>query len=61
MITRYKILDSLNNEVDIVNSIDEAHQYIEAMRNTQPHLELRYESFEVSNIKPGFGRDPDLH
>ena len=61
MITKYRILDNLNNEIDIVNSIDEVHQYIDTMRNTQPNLELKYESFEVSSVKSGFGRDPDLH
>jgi hypothetical protein len=61
MITRYRILDNLDNEVDIVNSIDEVQQYIETMRDIKPHLQLRYESFEVSSVKSGFGRDPDLH
>ena len=61
MITRYRKLDNLDNEIDIVNSIDEVHQYIETMRDIKPHLQLRYESFEVSNVKSGFGRDPDLH
>ena len=54
-------MDNLNNEIDIVNSIDEVHQYIDTMRDTQPNLELKYESFEVSSVKSGFGRDPDLH
>ena len=61
MITRYRILDNLDNEVDIVNSIDEVQQYIETMRDIKPHLQLRYESFEVSSVKSGFGRDPDLY
>jgi hypothetical protein len=61
MITRYRILDNLDNEIDIVNSIDEVQQYIETMRDIKPHLQLRYESFEVSSVKSGFGRDPDLH
>ena len=61
MITKYRILDNLNNEIDIVNSIDEVHQYIDTLRDTQPNLELKYESFEVSSVKSGFGRDPDLH
>lgn len=61
MITKYRILDNLNNEIDIVNSIDEVQQYIDTMRDTQPNLELKYESFEVSSVKSGFGRDPDLH
>jgi hypothetical protein len=42
MITKYRILDNLNNEIDIVNSIDEVHQYIDTMRDTQPNLELKY-------------------
>ncbi len=61
MITKYRILDNLNNEIDVVHSIDEVHQYIDTMRETQPNLELKYESFEVSSVKSGFGRDPDLH
>ncbi len=61
MITKYRILDNLDNELDVVNSIEEADQYIQTMQDTQPHLELRYEPFEVSTVKSGFGRDPDLH
>jgi hypothetical protein len=61
MITKYKILDNLDNEIDVVNSIDEANQYILTLQDTQPHLELRYEAVEVSYVKSGFGRDPDLH
>jgi|TARA_B100000925_G_scaffold271037_1_gene233955 hypothetical protein len=60
MITKYRILDNLDNELDIVNTIEEADQYIQTMRDVKPHLELRYESFEVSTVK-GLGRDPDLH
>tara|TARA_Y200000002_G_scaffold372699_1_gene370836 strand:- start:38 stop:223 length:186 start_codon:yes stop_codon:yes gene_type:complete len=61
MITKYRILDNLDNEIDIVNSIEEANQYILTLRDTNPHLELRYEPYEVSTVKDGFGRDPDLH
>ena len=61
MITRYRIIDKDNNEVEILNSVEEALQYIEAMRQTQPHSQYSYESFQVSNVKPGFGRDPELH
>ena len=60
MITKYRILDNLDNELDIVNTIEEADQYIQTMRDVKPHLKLRYESFEVSTVK-GLGRDPDLH
>ena len=61
MITRYRIIDNDNNEVEILNSVEEALQYIEAMRQTQPHSQYSYEPFQVSNVKPGFGRDPELH
>tara|TARA_A200000159_G_scaffold113236_1_gene106326 strand:+ start:1192 stop:1377 length:186 start_codon:yes stop_codon:yes gene_type:complete len=61
MITRYRIIDSSDNEIEVLNTIEEAVQYIDTMRETQPHLELRYETFEISLVKPGFGRDPELH
>ena len=61
MITKYRILDNLDNEIDIVNSIEEANQYILTLRETQPHLQLRFEPYEYSIVKDGFGRDPDLH
>jgi len=61
MTTRYRIIDNDNNEVEILNSVEEALQYIEAMRQQQPHTEFRYESIQISNVKPGFGRDPELH
>tara|TARA_X000001036_G_C20580710_1_gene766640 strand:- start:232 stop:417 length:186 start_codon:yes stop_codon:yes gene_type:complete len=61
MITRYRIIDTSDKEVEILNSVEEALQYIEAMRQQQPHVELRYEPIQTSNVKPGFGRDPELH
>ena len=60
MITKYRILDNLDNEIDVVITIEEADQYIQTMRAVKPHLELRYETFEISTVK-GLGRDPDLH
>ena len=60
MITKYRILDNLDNEIDVVNTIEEADQYIQTMRDVKPHLELRYETFKISTVK-GLGRDPDLH
>jgi len=61
MITKYVIRNSNNNEVVEVDSEAEAHEVIMLLKEQNPHTEYNIETREVSHVKPGFGRDPDLH
>tara|TARA_A100001388_G_scaffold236934_1_gene191082 strand:- start:106 stop:291 length:186 start_codon:yes stop_codon:yes gene_type:complete len=61
MITRYTIVDSQGNVVETLNSPEEAQQYVDHMRESNPHEIYTIETVQVSSIRPGLGRDPDLH
>jgi hypothetical protein len=41
--------------------MEEAQQVIDMEKINHPHWELTVVKIEISSIKPGFGRDPDLH
>ena len=61
MITRYRIMDSSDNMVAEANSPAECEQILHHLREQNPHEEYFVEEFAVSNVRSGFGRDPDLH
>tara|TARA_Y200000002_G_scaffold199484_1_gene164614 strand:- start:234 stop:419 length:186 start_codon:yes stop_codon:yes gene_type:complete len=61
MITRYQIVDPAGNVIEELNSQEEVNYYINTKRDTEPHFEFKVIPVEVSSVKPGFGRDPDLH
>ncbi len=61
MITRYRIMDSSDNQVAEANSPEECDQIIHHLGEQNPCEQYSVESFNVSSVKPGFGRDPDLH
>jgi hypothetical protein len=60
MITKYKIYED-DVEVTVANSSEEANTCVECLQAQNPHKEYRIEELQVSAVKPGFGRDPDLH
>ena len=60
MFTHYNIMSN-GNEVARLNSMEEATQAVEMFRMQTPHASFEIEIVEVSSVKPGFGRDPDLH
>ena len=60
MVTHYNIMSN-GNEVARLNSMEEATQAVEMFRMQTPHASFEREIVEVSSVKPGFGRDPDLH
>jgi hypothetical protein len=60
MVTHYNIMSN-GNEVARLNSMEEATQAVEMFRMQTPHASFEIEIVEVSSVKPGFGRDPDLH
>tara|TARA_B100000886_G_C20395158_1_gene480010 strand:- start:6 stop:191 length:186 start_codon:yes stop_codon:yes gene_type:complete len=61
MITRYEIVDSQGNVKDTLNSQEEVDYYIQQMREQDPYEKLTVRTIKVSLIRPGLGRDPDLH
>ena len=61
MITRYNIVDQNDHIYETVNSLDEANEYICHMLSVIPEVVLSYQEIKISSVKPGFGRDPDLH
>ena len=63
MIEKYRIVDVDSGEI-LANSllnIEEADQMIHFLKLAHPKSRLEIERYMVSAVKPGFGRDPDLH
>jgi len=60
MITKYVVYED-GVELTTANSQEEANTCIECMRIQNPHKEYEIKEIQVSAVKPGFGRDPDLH
>lgn len=61
MITQYVIKRADGSEYATVNSSEEADYCVSMLREQDPHSEYTIESILKSNVKDGFGRDPDLH
>ena len=63
MITLYRIYDATDNEIlaDGISDYAQAHETVELYRLQYPHNKLEVETYTKSQVKPGFGRDPDLH
>ena len=61
MLTLYRIIDEDTREV-LVEDIprEQIWEYSEQFMNTG-HTRLRTEQYQKSGIRPGLGRDPDLH
>ena len=63
MIEKYRIVDVDSGEI-LANSLlnrEEADQMIHFLQLDHPKSRLEIERYMVSSVKPGFGRDPDLH
>ena len=61
MVTHYIVMDGNNIEVAQVYSYEEALLTQQQLNDMNPQEEYEIEIVEVSSVKPGFGRDPDLH
>jgi hypothetical protein len=63
MIDYYRIWDETDNEIlaDKMLTYDQAHETLELLKLQYPHNTLHIETYRESSVKPGFGRDPDLH
>jgi hypothetical protein len=44
-----------------VYSLEEAQQVIDMQKINHPHESFIVKKIKTSSIKPGLGRDPDLH
>ena len=63
IITLYRIYDHTQKET-LANGIDNyefALQTLELYTLEFPGNELELETYAKNTVKPGFGRDPDLH
>ena len=61
MITKYVIRNSNDSQTIEVDNLDEVQNTIMLLKEQNPHIEYSVEKKEISSVKPGFGRDPDLH
>ena len=63
MVTYYRIYDVTDNEIlaDKLNDLRQAYEVLELLRLQYPNNELTVEDYRYTSVKPGFGRDPDLH
>jgi hypothetical protein len=61
MLKVYHIVDSNSDVVTTVYSYEEAYQCIQQLFVVNPQEHYTIEEAEHSTVKPGFGRDPDLH
>lgn len=62
MVTLYRIYDIDTGEM-IANGMDanQAHEMLQLYQLQYPECRFEIESYQQSSVKPGFGRDPDLH
>ena len=62
MVTLYRIYDIDSGEI-IANSLDanQAHELLQLYQLQYPECRFEIEKYQQSSVKPGFGRDPDLH
>ena len=61
MLKVYHVVDSNGNTVTTVYSYEEAYECIQQLFVVNPQEQFTIEEIEHSTVKPGFGRDPDLH
>ena len=63
MLTHYRIYDhtTQNTLANAIPTVEQAQEVLYFLQQDAPSNELEIESYTVSAVKPGFGRDPDLH
>lgn len=62
MYTHYNVINERTHDVFCtVYSLEEAQQVIDMQKINHPHESFIVKKVKTSSIKPGFGRDPDLH
>ena len=63
MLDQYRIYDHTDKET-LADSIDTyafAEETLHLLKLLYPHNHLEIEKYTKYTVKPGFGRDPDLH
>ena len=60
MITKYIVYEN-EKEFTVANSQEEANTCVECMKIQNPQNKYEIKEIQVSAVKSGFGRDPDLH
>jgi hypothetical protein len=63
VLTLYRIYDhtTLNTLANAIPTLEQAQEVKHFLQMDAPNNELEIESYTQSSVKPGFGRDPDLH
>ena len=64
MVTYYRVIDTSKCGQILANSVptlEQAQEILHFLEKDYPGTKLEIESYQVSGVKPGFGRDPDLH
>jgi hypothetical protein len=63
MITLYRIIDETTNTIvaESMSSREHAYETLTFYTLDYPTHTFAIESYSRSSVKPGFGRDPDLH
>lgn len=62
MVTLYRIYDIDTGEI-VANGMlnSEVYETLQMYQLQFPESRFEIESYQQSSVKPGFGRDPDLH
>jgi len=63
MYTHWHIINTRTKEVVVEKLLDlsQANETLQILQLQNPHVEYEITQTEHSTVKPGFGRDPDLH
>jgi hypothetical protein len=63
MYIHWHIIDATTKEVVVEKLFDlvQANETLQILKTQNPHTEYEIIQTEQSSVKPGFGRDPDLH
>ena len=64
MVTYYRVIDTSRCGQILANAVptqEQAQEILHFLEKDYPGTKLAIESYQVSGVKPGFGRDPDLH
>lgn len=62
MVTLYRIIDTTDNSIVAQGmTYEQAHESLYFYTQDHPDTRFEIEEYLQSGVKPGFGRDPDLH
>jgi len=63
MYTNFKVVDARTQEVVVDKLLDltQANDTMQILKEQNPNVDYEIVETQHSTVKPGFGRDPDLH